>query len=98
MGCQSLSTSWKIELLYVQAGFRKGKGTRDLITNISRIIEKARELKKKICFIDYTKAVWITTNWKIRKEMGIPDHLTCLLINLFAGQEAAVRIGHRTMD
>ena len=66
------------------------------------IIEKARKLKKKkvyFCFIDYGKAfVWITANWKILKEMGIPDHLTCLLRNLYAGQEATVRTGHGTMD
>ena len=70
----------------VQAGFRKGRGTRDQIVNIRWIIEKARELQKKIyfCFIDYAKplTVWITTNWKILKQMGIPDHLTCLLQNL----------------
>ena len=71
------------ELPDVQAGFRKG---RDQIANIRWIIEKAREFQKSICFIDYAKAfVWITTNWKILKEMGIPDHLTCLLRNLYAG-------------
>ena len=81
-----------------QAGFRKGRGTRDQIANIHWIIEKAREFQKYIyfCFIDYAKAlpVWITTNWKILQEMGIPDHLTCLLRNLYAGQEATVRTGH----
>ena len=86
----------------VQAGFRKGRGTRDEIANIRWIMEKAREFQKNIyfCFIDYTKAltVWITTNWKILKEMGIPDHLTCLLRNLYAGQEARVRTGHGTTD
>ena len=89
------------ELPDVQAGFRKGRGTRDQIANICWIIEKAREFQKNIyfCFIDYDKAfVWITTNWKILKEMGIPDHLTCLLRNLYAGQEATVRIGHGTTD
>ena len=65
------------ELPDVEAGFRKGKGTRDQIANICWIIKKAREFQKNICFIDYAKAfVWITTNWKILKEMGIPDHLT----------------------
>ena len=82
----------------VQAGFRKGRGTRDQIANTHWIMEKAREFQKNIyfCFIDYAKAltVWITINWKILKEMGIPDHLTCLLRNLYAGQEATVRTGH----
>ena len=75
----------------VQAGFRKGRGTRDQIAYICRIMEKAREFQKNMyfCFIDYTKVfVWITTNWKILQEMGIPDHLTCLLRNLYAGQKA----------
>ena len=74
----------------VQAGFRKGRGTRDQIANIRWIMEKAREFQKNIyfCFIDYANAaVWITINWKILKEMRIPDHLTCLLRNLYAGQE-----------
>ena len=70
------------ELCDVQAGFRKGRGTRDQIVNIRWIMEKAREFQKNIyfCFIDYAKTstVWITINWKILKEMGIPDHLTCL--------------------
>ena len=91
--------SW--ELPDVQAEIRKGRETRDQIANIRRIIEKARELQKTIyfCFIDCAKAfVWITTNWKILKEMGIPDHLTCNLGNLYAGQEATVRTGHGTMD
>ena len=85
---------------HVQPGFRKGRGTRDQIANICWIVEKARELKKKkIYFIDYAKVfVWITTNWKIPKEMGIPDHLTCLLRNLYAGQEATVRTGQGAMD
>ena len=80
------------ELPDVQAGFRKGRGTRDQIANIHWIIEEAREFQKNInfCFIDYAKplTVWITTNWKILKEVGIPGHLACLLRNLYAGQEA----------
>ena len=74
--------------------------TRDQIANIRWIIEKAREFQKNIyfCFIDYAKAfVWITTNWKTLQEMGIPDYLTCLLRNLYSGQEATVRTGHGTM-
>ena len=89
------------ELPDVQAGFRKGRGTRDQIANIRWIIEKARELQKYIyfCFIDYTKAfVRIITNWKILQEMGIPDHFTCFLRNLYAGQEPTVRTGHGTME
>ena len=89
------------ELADVQAGFRKGRGTREQIANICWIIGKAREFQKNIyfCFIDYTKVfVRIATNWKILKEMGIPDHLTWLLRNLYAGQEAIVRTGHGTMD
>ena len=91
------------ELPDVQAGFRKGRGIRDQIANIRWIIEKAREFQKNIyfCFIDYAKAfdcVDHNTLWKILKEMGIPDHLTCLLRNLYAGQEATVRTGHRTTD
>ena len=91
------------ELSNVQAGFRKGRGTRDQIANICQIIEKAREFQKNIyfCFIDYAKA-FISVNhkklWKILKEMRIPDHLTCLLRNLYAGQEATVRTGHGTTD
>ena len=92
----------KCELPDVQAGFRKGRGTRDQIANIRWIIKKAREFEKSIyfCFIDYTKplTVWSTTNWKILQEMGIPDHLTCLLRNLYAGQEATVRTGHGKTD
>ena len=88
------------ELLDVQAGLRKGRGTRDQIANICWVIEKAREFQKNIyfCFIDNAKplTVWITTNWKILQEMEIPDHLTCLLRNLYAGQEATVRTGHGT--
>ena len=90
------------ELPDVQAGFRKGRGTRDQIANIHWITEKAREFQKNIyfCFIEYAKAFdcWITINWKILKGMGIPDHLTCLLRNLYAGQEATVRTGHGTTD
>uniref|UniRef100_A0AC11EHQ3 Uncharacterized protein n=1 Tax=Ovis aries TaxID=9940 RepID=A0AC11EHQ3_SHEEP len=87
------------ELPDVHAGFRKGRGSRDHIANIHWIIEKAREFQKNIyfCFIDYAKAfdcVDHNTLWKILKEMGIPDHLTCLLRNLYIGQEATVRIGN----
>ena len=89
------------ELPDVQGCFRKGRGTGDQIANIRWMTEKAREFQKNIyfCFIDYAKAfVWITTNWKILKEMGIPDHLTCPLRNLYAGQEATVRTGDGTTD
>ena len=89
------------ELPDVQAGFRKGRGTRDQIANIRWIMEKAREFQKNIyiCFIDYTKGFEDHNKlWKILKEMGIPDHLTCLLRNLYAGQEATVRTGHGTTD
>ena len=89
------------ELPDVQAVFRKGRGTRDQIANICWMIEKAREFQKDIylCFIDYAKAfLWITTNCGKFLEMGIPDHLTCLLKNLFASQEATVRTGHGTID
>ena len=91
------------ELPDVQAGFRKSSGTRDQIANISWIVEKARELQKNIyfCFIDYAKALDCVDHnklWKTLKEMGIPEHLTCLLRNLFAGQEATVRTGHGTTD
>ena len=90
-------------LLDVQAGFRKGRGTRDQIANICWIIEKAREFQKNIyfCFIDYAKAFYCVHHnklWKILKEMGILDHVTCLLRNTYAGQEATVRIGHETTD
>ena len=87
------------ELPGVQAGFRKGRGTRDQIANIHWIIENVREFQKNVyfCFIDYAKAfVWITKNWKILEEMRIPDHLTCLLRNLYASQEATVTTGHGT--
>jgi len=91
------------ELPDVQAGFRKGRGTRVQIANIHWIIEKAREFQKNIyfCFIDYVKAFDCVDHhklWKILKEMGIPDHLICLLSNLYASQEATVRIGHGTTD
>ena len=91
------------ELPDVQAGFRKGRGTRDQIANICWIIAKAREFQKYsyFCFIDYTKAFDCVDHnklWQILKEMGIPDHLTCLLRNLYAGQEATVRTGHGTTD
>ena len=91
------------ELPDVQAGFRKGRGTRDQIANICWIMEKAREFQKHIyfCFIDYAKAFDCVDHnklWKILREMGIPDHLTGLLRNLYAGQEAAVRTGHGTTD
>ena len=85
----------------VQAGFRKGKRTRDQIANISWVIEKAREFQRNICFIDYAKVFDCMDHnklWKILKEMGIPDHMTCLLRNLYAGQEATVRTGHGTTD
>ena len=91
------------ELPDVQAGFRKGRGTRDQIANIHWILEKAREFQKNIyfCFVDYTKAFDCVAHnklWKILKEMRIPDHLTCLLRNLYAGQETTVRTGHGTTD
>ena len=91
------------ELPDVQAGFRKARGTRDQIAKIHWIIEKAREFQKNIyfCFIDYAKAFDYVDHsklWKILKEIGLPDHLTCLLRNLYAGQEATVRIRHGTAD
>ena len=93
----------KCEFPDVQAGFIKGRGTRDQIANIRWIIEKARELQKSIyfCFIDYAKAFDCVDHnklWKILKETGIPEHLTCLLRNLYAGQEATFRTGHGTTD
>ena len=89
------------ELPDVQTDFRKGRGTRDQIASINWIIEKAREFQKNIyfCFIDYAKAFDCVDHnklWKILKEKGIPDRLTCLLRNLYAGQEATVRTGHGT--
>ena len=91
------------ELPDVQAGFRKGRGTRKQIVNIHWIIKKAKEFQKNIyfCFIDYARAFDCVDHnkfWKILKEMGIPDHLTCLLRNLYTGQEATVRPGHGTTD
>ena len=92
------------ELLDVQAGFRKGRGTRDQIANICCTNKKAREFQKKkiyFCFIDYAKAFDCVDHnklWKILKEMGISDHLTCLLRNLYVGQEVTVRTGHGTTD
>ena len=91
------------ELRDVQTGFRKGRGTRDQIANICWIINKIIEFQKNIyfCFIDYAKAFDCVDHnklWKILKEMGIPDHLTCLLRNLFAGQETTVRTGYGTTD
>jgi len=93
----------KCELPDVKAGFRKGRGTRDQIANIRWIINKANEFQKNIffCFIDYAKAFDCVDHqklWKILKEMGIPDHPTCLLRNLYAGQEETVRTGHETTD
>ena len=87
------------ELPDVQAGFQRDRGTRDQIANIYWIIEKTREFQKNICFIDYTKVFDCVDHnklWKILKEMGIPDHLTCLLRNLYAGQEATVRTWYGT--
>ena len=92
------------ELPDVQADFRKGRGTRDQIANTRWIMEKARQFHKNIyfCFIDYTKAFDCVdhreTNWKILQEAGTPDHLTCLLRNLYSGQEATVKTGYGTMD
>ena len=93
----------KRELPDVQAGVRKGRGTRDQIANIHWIMEKAREFQKNLyfCFIDYAKAFDCVDHkklWKILREMGIPDLLTCLLRNLYAGQEATVSTGHGTTD
>ena len=91
------------ELPDVQSGFGKGRGTRDQIANIHWIIEKARDFQKNIyfCFIDYTKAFDCVDHnkpWKILKEMGIPDHLTYLLRNVFAGQEATLKTGYGIME
>ena len=91
------------ELPDVQAGFKKGRGTRDQIANILWIIEKAREFQKNIyfCFIYYAKAFEFVDHnklWKILKEMEIPDHLICLLRNLYAGQEPTVTTGHGTTN
>ena len=89
------------ELPDEQAGFRKGRETRDQIANIHWITQKAREFQENICFIHYAKAFDCVDHnklWKIFKEMGIPDHLTCLLRNVYAGQEATVRTRHGTTD
>ena len=91
------------ELPDVQAGFRKGRGARDQIANICWIIEKEREFQKNIyfCFIDYAKAFDCVAHnklWKILQEMGIPDHVSCLLRNLYAGHTATVRTGHGTTN
>ena len=91
------------ELPDVQAGFRKGRGIRDQIANICWITEKAREFQEDIyfCFIDYVKAFDCVDHnklWKFLKDMGIPDHLICFLINLYVGQEATVRTGYGTTD
>ena len=89
------------ELPDLQAGFRKDRGTRDQIANICCIIEKAREFQTNMCFIDYTKACdYVDQNklWEILKGMEISNHLTCLLKNLYAGQEATLRTGHGTTD
>ena len=89
------------ELPVVQAGFRKGRGTRDQIANIRWIIEKARKFQMFFCFIDYAKAFDCVDHnklWKILQNMGIPDHLTCLLRNLYASQEATVRTRHGTTN
>ena len=99
----SLQQYVNCELQDVQAGFRKGRGTRDQTANIRWIIEKARQFQKNIyfCFIGYTKAFDCVNHnklWKILQDMGIPDHLTCLLRNLYAGQEATVGTGHGTTD
>ena len=89
------------ELPDVQAGFRTGRGTRDQIANIRWIIEKAREFQKNICFTDYAKAFDCVDHnklWKVLKKMAIPEHLTCLLRNVYSGQEATVRTGRGTTD
>ena len=103
--CEWFNSSWDLvsHIADVQAGFRKGRGTRDQIANIRWIVEKAREFQKNMYFwfIDYAKAFDCVDNnklWKILKEMGIPDHLTCILRNLYRGQEATVRTGHETTD
>ena len=98
---QSRQQHMNHELPDVQAGFRQGRGTRDQIANIRWIIEKAGEFQKNIyfCFIDYANAFdWITAKWKILQEMRVLDQFTCLLRNLYAGQEAAVRTEHGTTD
>jgi len=98
-----LQQNMNCEILDVKAGFRKGRGTRDQISNVRWIIKKAREFQKNIyfCCIDYAKAFNCVDHkkvWKILNKMGIPDHLTCLLRNLCTGQEATIRTGHETTD
>ena len=96
-----ISYTSKVMFKILQAGFRKGRGTRDQIANILWITEKAREFQKNICIVDYAKAFDCVDHnklWKILKEMGILDHLTCLLRNLYAGQDTTVRTGHGTTD
>ena len=98
-----LQESLNGKIIDEQAGFRKGRGTRDQISNIHWVIEKAREFQKNIyfCFIGYAKALNSVNHkklWKILKETGIPNHLPCLLRNLYVGHEAVVRTGHGTMD
>ena len=93
----SLQQYVKHELPHVQAGFRKGRGTRDQIASIHKIIKKARKFQKNICFIDYAKAFdFVDHNkpWKILRQMGIPDNFTCLLRNLYVGEGVTVRTGH----
>ena len=97
------SKSFKQELPDIQAGFQRSRETKDQTANICGIMEKSREFQKNIyfCFIDYVKAFDCVDHkklWKILQEMGIPDHLTCLLRNLYVGQETIVRTGHGTMD
>ena len=97
----SLQQYMILELPDVQAGFRKGRGINDQIANIYWIIEKAREFQKDICFIDYTKAFDCVNHnklWEILEEIEIPDHITCLLRNLYAGQETTVRTRRETTD
>ena len=97
-----LQQPMKQELPDVQAGFRRSRGTKEQIANIRWIIEKAREFQKNICLIDYTKALGCEDHnnkmWKFLQGMGIPVHLDCLLRNLYAGQKATDRMGHRTTD
>ena len=100
---QYMNFELELEHPDVQAGFRKSRGTKDQIANILWVIKKASEFQKNIyfCFIDYAKAFDCVDHnklWKILKEMGIPDHLTCLLINLYVDLEATVRTGHGTTD
>ena len=102
-GLENFEHYMNCELPDIQAGFRKGRGTRDQIADICWIMEKAREFQKNIyfCFIDYAKAFDCVDHnklWKILKEMGIPDYVTSILRNLYAGQEATVRTGHEATD